>query len=114
MDRIAQGICRVPTLIDFWIASRKTPNSWRVVFANREAPYLPFLRHGRILALSSGGSIDGTLVEPSSDGHPVRTVIPQREAMIRQLVVVNDRLYVNLLDRMRYTVQYWSFDGSYL
>ena len=101
-------------VIDFWIANRNTPTSWNMVFANREAPYLPILRHGRIFGLSLGGSMNGSLVELSRDGHQVRTVIPQQEPMIRQLVVVNDRLYVNLLDRFRHTVQCWSFEGNYL
>jgi prolyl oligopeptidase len=102
------------SMIDFWIASRDTPTNWTLVFANRAAPCLPFLRHGRLFALSSTDSINSSLAELGPDGQLMRTIIPPQQGMIRQLVVVGDRFYVNLFDRMRYTVQCWTLDGSCL
>lgn len=101
-------------VIDFWIASRNAPDKWRLVFANRELPFHPILRHGRIFALSYGNSMSGTLIELSHDGDQIRTVIPQQEAMIRQVAIAKDRIFVNLLQRMVPAIQSWTFEGKNL
>ena len=99
-------------LEDLWIARQGEPTHWRQVFADRELPFSPILRYGRIFALSYIDAPNGRLVELDEDGCVVRTVIPERNTMIRRLVVAGNRIYTSHLDDLVPSVRSWSLSGE--
>jgi prolyl oligopeptidase PreP (S9A serine peptidase family) len=101
-------------VVDFWIAEQSAPEKWWCIFTNRELPYSPILRRGRIFALAYEQSSNQSLVELDFAGNEIGTVISKQAAMIRQLVVVGDRVFVNCLNRMVPSIEYWSLAGRKL
>jgi prolyl oligopeptidase len=102
-----------PELIeDLWIARRNEPTDWRQVFAGRMLPFSPILRYGRIFALSYADAPKGRLVELSEDGREIRVIIPERNTMIRRLVVASSRIYTSHLDNLVPSVRKWSLSGE--
>jgi prolyl oligopeptidase len=101
-------------VVDLWVADQSAPEKWRCIFTNRELPYSLILRQGRIFALSYEQSPNGSLVELDFSGNAIGTVIPERAAMIRQLVVVGDKVFVNYLNRMVPSIESWSLAGRKL
>ena len=101
-------------VVDFWIAEQSAPEKWSCIFTNRELPYSPVLRQGRIFALTYEQASNRSLVELDFAGKEIGTVISEQAAMIRQLVVVGDRVFVNCLNRMVPSIEYWSLSGRKL
>jgi len=101
-------------VVDLWIADQNDPGQWHQVFANREGPYSPILRHGRLFVLSYTKARTGSLVELDFSGNEVGTVIPERTAKIRDLVVVGDIAFVNYLDKTIPSIEYWNLSGGKL
>jgi prolyl oligopeptidase len=101
-------------VVDFWIASQTDPESWHCVFRDRAVPFSPILKHGRIFALSYEQAPDGKLIELNDAGNEARTVVPEQDGVLRQLVIVGDRIFTNCLDEMEFTVSQWSLAGEYI
>jgi prolyl oligopeptidase len=101
-------------VVDLWVAGRSAPEKWRCIFTNRELPYSPILRQSRIFALNYEHSPNGSLVELDLFGTEIGTVILERAGMIRHLVVVGDKVFVNYLNRMVPSIEYWSLAGRKL
>jgi prolyl oligopeptidase len=101
-------------VIDFWVAHRSEPENWRCIFRDRELPYSPILKQGRIFAINYELTSNGELVELSHSGEEIRTVVPKQDAVVRQLVIAGGKVFLSCLKRMVPSLQYWSFEGEYL
>jgi prolyl oligopeptidase len=101
-------------VVDLWVARQSEPETWRCIFTNRELPYSPIVRQGRILAVSYQQSPNGRMVELEFSGNEIRTVVPEHAATIRQLIVAGDKVFVNFLNRMAPSIEYWSLAGRKL
>jgi prolyl oligopeptidase len=99
-------------VIDLWVAKRNEPENWRRGFANRKLPFSPFLRQGRIFALSYEQRSNGEFVELNDVGEELHVVIPEQDAKIRQLVLSGDTIFVNYLNRTTPSLQRWSLTGE--
>jgi prolyl oligopeptidase len=100
-------------VLDFWIAPQNDPECWHCVFRDRTLPFSPILKQGRILALSYEQAPNGKLIELNDAGDEIRTVIPEQAGMLRQLVITDNDVFINLLDAMKFTVSHWNLAGEY-
>jgi prolyl oligopeptidase len=101
-------------VVDFWVAEQRAPENWCCIFKNRELPYSPILRRGRIFALTYDQSSNRSLVELDFAGNEIGTVISEQAAMIRQLLVVGERVFVNCLNRTVPSIESWNLAGRKL
>jgi prolyl oligopeptidase len=101
-------------VVDFWVAEQRAPEKWQCIFKNRELPYNPILRRGRIFALTYEQSSNWSLVELDFAGNEIGTVISEQAAIIRQLLVVGERVFVNCLNRMVPSIESWNLAGGKL
>jgi prolyl oligopeptidase len=101
-------------VIDFWMAQRSEPGYWRCILSNRTVLYSPMLKLGRIFALDYEQTPNGRLVELSSFGLEIRTIVPEQAAIILQLVIVGDKVFVTCMERMVPSIQCWSLAGENL
>jgi prolyl oligopeptidase len=101
-------------VLDLWIAEQGEPKKWRHVLENRSLPFTPILKLGRIFALTYDDAPNGRFIEIDITGAEMRTIIPEGDGVIRQLVVAGDRIFVNRMDRMCPLMQRWSLSGEYL
>jgi prolyl oligopeptidase len=115
-DRIHLGAIWVRSYLsefvaDFFIARRDKPADWKQVFAKRALPYTPFLKYGCLFALSYDGAPNGRLTELSNDGREIRTLIPERDAMIRQIVFTDKKIFASYLHHPILTIGSWDLSG---
>ncbi|WP_169746995.1 prolyl oligopeptidase family serine peptidase [Edaphobacter aggregans] len=97
---------------DFFIAQQAKPLVWKQVFVNKVLPYSPFLKHGHIFALSFDGAPNGKLVELNDNGCEIRTIIPEQEAAIRQLVFAGNRIFTSHLRYLISSIRRWTLLGE--
>ncbi|MFC5861822.1 prolyl oligopeptidase family serine peptidase [Acidicapsa dinghuensis] len=97
---------------DFWVASMSEVCNWATVFRNRRLPYGPIFCQDRILVLTAGASRNATIVELSTNGEEIRTVIPETEFPIRQVVITRDRIYVSRQKRDGSAIEVWGTQGQ--
>jgi prolyl oligopeptidase len=102
------------SLVDFWIASGGEARNWSRVFEKKQIPYIPILCHGGILALVETESKNPQLIELSTSGEELRTLIPATEVPIRQFAIIRDRIYVSYLDRGVVKMDAWNISGQKL
>jgi prolyl oligopeptidase len=100
--------------MDLFIAKCGEPTIWRQIFANKPLPYRPMFKHGCIFALSFEGAPRGKLVELNLDGNEIRTVIPEQEITIKQVVFAGDRIFTCHLDSTIPSIWRWTLAGKYL
>jgi prolyl oligopeptidase len=79
------------------IASIEAVPKWHEVFSDRCLPYGTILYRDRILAVVETASKRSQVIELSRDGHEMRTLIPERDGILQQLVITRDRIFVNYL-----------------
>jgi prolyl oligopeptidase len=99
-------------MADFSIARLDSSPGWKRVFANRRMPCMPLLKFGRILTLNFDGAPHGEVIELTVSGCKIRTIVPEQKVMIRQLVVINDRLFAQHLENGKPSIRYWSLSGD--
>lgn len=104
----------VEVFADFSIALRNDVGNWMQVFTGKRLPYNPILCHDRILALVETVSKNSMLVELSSDGEELRTLVPERRSPIRQFAITRDRIYVSYLEGGIPSIDAWDFNGQQL
>ena len=97
---------------DLWIAPKSQPGSWRCIYTHRSLPFSPILKHGRIFALSYEQAPNGQLIELNHTGETIRTVVPEQNAAIRQLVIAGDKVIISQFDRMGTSLCCWSLAGE--
>lgn len=97
---------------DLFIARRESPSVWKRVVANKTLPYSPILKQGRIFALSYDEAPNGKLIELNEDGSERRTVISEQDAMIRQLVIAGNRVFVSYLHQLIPSIRYRTLSGK--
>jgi prolyl oligopeptidase len=101
-------------IADFAIADLGETPTWKTVFREKRMPYNPVLCHDRIFVLAETGSKSSRLIELSTDGQELRTLIPEKAAPIRHLVIACDRIFASYQERGLTTIDAWQFDGQQL
>jgi prolyl oligopeptidase len=99
-------------IADFAIADLGEAPTWKTVFREKRMPYNPWLCHDRIFALAETESKSSRLIELSTDGQELRTVIPEKAVPILHLLVAGDRIFVSYQERELTTIDAWQFDGQ--
>lgn len=88
--------------------------TWHEVFCERRLPYGTILYRGRILAVETA-SKRSRVIELSSDGCEMRTLIPENDGLLKQLVIARDRIFVNyLFESGTTTMEVWLITGERL
>ena len=89
--------------------------TWHEVFRERPLPYGIILYRDRILAVIGTASKRSRVIELSTDGHELRTLIPEKDDVLRQLVIARDRIFVNyLLESGATAMDVWLFTGEHI
>jgi prolyl oligopeptidase len=109
VHRKAEGSAGVA---DFYIAKVSAPTNWQKLIDNRRLPYHPILKHGRIFVISYVDAPNGKMVELNTAGSEIRMIIPEQNAILRQLVVTKDRIYGSYLFDLDFSVRWWSLSGA--
>jgi prolyl oligopeptidase len=99
---------------DFAIAPIAENLAWKTVFRNKKLPYNPFLCHDMIFAAVQNDSGNSRIIELSEDGRELRTVVPERETRVRQLVITRSKLYASYLEDGVPSVHAWDLEGKSL
>jgi prolyl oligopeptidase len=88
---------------------------WKEVFRERPLPYGIILYRDRILAAIGTASRRSRVIELSTDGHELRTLIPENDEILQQLVIAQDRIFVNyLLESGATAMDVWLFTGEHI
>jgi prolyl oligopeptidase len=95
---------------DLWIARRDDTSQWRRVFTERELLSIPILKHGRIFSVSYNKSPNGRLIELTTDGDELRTIVPEQNEMIQQCVV-SDEIFISYRKSESASIRLWSLLG---
>jgi len=101
-------------LVDFLIAEYTETPAWFGVFRKKRMPYTPILSHGDIFALVETESKSTRLIQLSEDGQELRTIVPELEFSVRQLVITQDRIFISYLRHGVPVIDSWSRGGKRL
>lgn len=99
---------------DFWVANMTETPAWAEVFHEKHLPYNPVLCGGRIFVSAETVSKNSRLIELSSSGEELRSVIPESKYPIRQFVISPNRVLVSYLKPDGMAIDAWSSDGQML
>ena len=106
--------CGAPQ-IDLSVCSLCDPTpTWKEVFANKSGLYIPMLWRGRTFILTEEDTPNRSLIEIAENGELIRKVVPENDLLLRQLVLVRDRVYVEYLAGRKSMITAWSLDGEHL
>jgi prolyl oligopeptidase len=97
---------------DFSIANQTGELTWAQVFAGKKLPHSPILCHRRIFVLTQEESPNFRVIELSSEGQELRTIVCEQNTPIRQLAITRDRIYVSYYDQSVSSVRVWSLTGE--
>ena len=97
---------------DLSIAGIEETPVWTEVFRGKRRPYSAILCHDQILAIVETGSKSSRLVELSTEGAELRTVVPAKELSIMQLAITRDRIFVSYLQHGVTTIDAWLLTGQ--
>jgi prolyl oligopeptidase len=97
---------------DFSIALQNDPRNWTQIFAHMRLPYNPILCHDKILALVETESKSSKLIELSTGGEELRTLVPERHSPIRQFAITRNRIYISYLERGIPSIHACDFHGQ--
>lgn len=100
--------------VNVLVSATADEDTWSPIVIDRKMPFLPLLIGGRLLAITELESKRSHLVELSEVGSELRIIVPEREALIQQVVSIRDRLYVNYVDRGSPRLDCWSLQGEFL
>jgi prolyl oligopeptidase len=81
------------------ISSIEEVPRWHDLFSDRRLPYGTILYRDRILAAVGTASKRLEVIELSQDGHEMQTLIPEQGGVLQQLVIAQDRIFVNCLSQ---------------
>jgi prolyl oligopeptidase len=100
------------SMADFWIARRDEPTDWQPVFSNKLLPITSILKHGRIFVINSEDKPNGEIVELNAAGDRINTIVPEQDAIIRQVVISGATAYISYLQDQRPSIQRWDLSGK--
>jgi prolyl oligopeptidase len=100
------------TVADLWTAGLEEGSVWVEVFRGKPLPYSAILCHDRIFVVLETESKSSRLIEVAIDGRELRTILPEKETSIRQLVVTRDRIFASYLESGVTTVDIWLLTGE--
>lgn len=102
------------TLLSLAIAEVEDCPLWHGVFCERRLPYGTILYRNRIFAIVETASRRSCVVELALDGHEIRTIIPEKDATLRQLVIAQGRIFVSYLMKSgAMTIEVWLVTGEF-
>jgi len=104
-SRDTEAVC------DFFIAPRIRDSNWQPVFVNKKLPCQPILHMGRIFALTFDTEINGKVIELTTHGYEVRTIVTPSEAPICQIGLARDRFFSGCLKNGSTSIHSWTSDG---
>jgi len=100
-------------IVDLWITSIEESSKWHEVFSERRVPCGTILYRDRIFAVAENASKGSKLIELSLDGREMRTLIPESDSVLRQIVVAQNRIFVSyLLESGVTTMEIWRTTGE--
>jgi len=70
------------------------------------------LKQGRLFAISYEGAPGGKLVELDLAGTEIRTVVAEQAGIIRELIMLGDKIFINYLDQLEHSVHCWNLAGK--
>lgn len=101
------------TVASLAIAGIEEMPTWHEVFRERRLPYGTILHGDRILAVVETATKHFQVIELSTDGHEMRTLIPEKDGVLRQLVIAQDRIFVSyLLKSGAMALEVWLVTGE--
>jgi prolyl oligopeptidase len=92
---------------DLWMAKQCDIETWHQVFANRKLPFSPFLKNGRLFAVSYENAENGRLLELNQHGEEVSTILDEQKSVFRQLVIAQDKFIVLYQDGLKFALRCW-------
>jgi prolyl oligopeptidase len=98
---------------DLYCATPDLGSEWHLVFMNRAFPYEPFLHQGHFFVFTQEHAPNGKLIELSSDGTEMRTVVPEWVSRIDQYVCTDQAVYVRYLLERKSSVRAYALDGRW-
>jgi prolyl oligopeptidase len=102
------------TLLSLAIAEVEENPIWHDVFRERRLPYGTILYGNRIFAAIETASGRSCVVELALNGSEVRTILPERDATLRQLVIAQGRIFVSYVMKSgAMTLEVWLVTGEF-
>ena len=99
--------------IDLYLSSRASFQKWSLLAAGKPLPYMPFLRCGRVFAITYEGAPNGSIIELSEDGSVRATIVPERTLPLGQCATTANHIYVSYLQFPNTSVSSWDYAGRY-
>lgn len=100
-------------IVDFAIAGVNERPTWHAVFSERSLPCGTILYRDRIFAVVETASQNSKVIELSLDGREMRTLIPEKNGVLQQIVVAQDRIFVSyLMENATTTMEVWLTTGE--
>jgi prolyl oligopeptidase len=97
------------------VAGIEEAPAWNEVFAERRLPCGTILYQDKVLAVVEAESTRSKVIELSLDGNETRTLIPESEDVLRQLVLARDRIFLSYLSTSgSTTLAIWHITGERL
>jgi prolyl oligopeptidase len=103
---------RAEPVSDFFVASRERDTDWRLVFEGKKLPFSPILYNGRIFVFSYDEAANGMIVEVTSDGVMIRTVVPEIEMPPRQIAIAGGRFFASYFKDGQFQIRSWTLEGE--
>jgi prolyl oligopeptidase len=100
-------------VVDLFVTQRAKPSVWTTVFSNKRLPYSPILKDGRTFVITYDGAVNGKLIELDDTGSEIRTIVPEQDVKIEQLVLTGDRVVVRYLRDLIPSIHCWTLLGTH-
>ena len=100
---------------DLVVADIEGVPTWHKVFSERRLPCGTILYRDRILAVVETSSKRSQVIELSLDGREIRTLIPENDGVLRQIVVAQGRIFVSYqFESGTMTLETWLTKGGHV
>jgi prolyl oligopeptidase len=99
--------------IDLYLASHEQPLVWTLIAANKPYPYVPYLHDRRIFVRTDEDAPNGKLIEIFQDASSPKSLVPQSDSLIQEVLFLKDSVYVSYLRNRRTILDEWKLDGRH-
>jgi prolyl oligopeptidase len=97
---------------DLFVRCREREEDWHPIFVNRKQPLAPILHRGRIFLLSFENAPNGAILELTSDGDVLGTVIPEGDTPLRQFAISGESFVASFAGSDCTTIRSWTLAGE--
>jgi prolyl oligopeptidase len=99
--------------VDYYVATQDQHNTWNCVVQNVATPFNPFFCGQVLMVVSYDDAAKGKVVElDATSWHELRIIVPEWEAPIRSVTVVQNCIYVSYLVGTETAIRVWSMRGE--